>query len=140
MIGQLLLVGVLLIQAVSHGVATYALIKDASQMESQPPVPVRTWLLPSLSLRISAIIALVFWLLATAGFTAAALSSTGSLLPADIGQPLAIAASAVSTLGIVLFSGIWPGAPNRKLAKIDTVIALILNAAILVLALVGWIG
>jgi len=34
-------------------------------------------------------------------------------------QPLAAAAAAISTLGIVLFSGIWPGAPNRKLSKID---------------------
>ncbi len=137
MIGQLLLVGTLLIQAVSHGVATYALSKDVSQTESQPPVPVRAWLLPSLSIRVSAAIALVFWLLATVGFFVSAMSLSGSLLPASTWQPLAIAASLVSTLGIVIFSGIWPGAPNRKLAKIDTVIALILNVAILVFALIG---
>src|SRR5690606_7857704 len=96
------------------------------------------WLLPSLSLRTSAAIALVFWLLATVGFIASAMSLSVSLLPTAAWQPLAIAASLVSTLGIVLFSGIWPGAPNRKLAKIDTVIALVLNAAILVVALAGW--
>ena len=138
MIGQLLLVGALLIQAVSHGVATYALFKDFRQTESPPPVPVRAWLLPSLSLRTSAAIALVFWLLATVGFIASAMSLSVSLLPTAAWQPLAIAASLVSTLGIVLFSGIWPGAPNRKLAKIDTVIALVLNAAILVVVLAGW--
>ncbi|MBE2240570.1 MAG: hypothetical protein IAE81_22475 [Caldilineaceae bacterium] len=53
-------------------------------------------------------------------------------------QQLAAAAAAISTLGIVLFSGIWPGAPNRKLSKIDTIIALVINAAILVLLVVGW--
>ncbi len=137
MIGQLILAGVLLIQAVSHGVATNALIKDARDTERRPPVPVRTWLLPSLSLRVSAAIALVFWLLATVGFIAAAMSVSVPLLLTVAWQPLAIAASLVSTLGILLFSGIWPGAPNRKLAKIDTVIALILNAVILVPALMG---
>jgi hypothetical protein len=53
-------------------------------------------------------------------------------------QQLAAAAAAISTLGIVLFSGIWPGAPNRKLSKTDTIIALVINAAILVMLVVGW--
>jgi len=38
----------------------------------------------------------------------------------------------ISTLGIILISGIWPGAPNRKLAILDTIISLVVNLAILI--------
>ena len=37
-----------------------------------------------------------------------------------------------------LFSGIWPGAPNRRLSNIDTAIAVAIDVAVLVLLLVGW--
>jgi len=44
-----------------------------------------------------------------------------------------------AAITFALFSGIWPGAPNRRLSNIDTAIALAINAAILVLSLVGWL-
>jgi hypothetical protein len=66
---------------------------------------------------------------------------------ADFGQiatrtawtQLAAASALTSMLGIALFSGIWPGAPTRKLSKIDTIIALAIDAAILILLVAGWL-
>lgn len=124
------------IQAFSHGVAFFALIGDA-RSDDKPALPVRSWLLPALSHRTAAWIACVFWLLATLGFGAALMSIWDSLPIGVTWQQLAAAAAGISTLGIVLFSGIWPGAPNRKLSKNDTVIALLINAALLILLLVG---
>ena len=140
MIGQFIFAGMLLIQIVSYGVAAYALFRDATQTASRPTVPLHSWLLPALSPTRTATIAFVFWLLATIGFVATAMSFTGTLLPEPLWQQLAIITCLVATVGIVLFSGIWPGAPSRKFTKIDTVIALVLNAAIFVSALVGWPG
>lgn len=134
---DLLFTGLLAIQAFSHGVAFFALIGDA-RSDDKPALPVRSWLLPALSHRTAAWIASIFWLLATLGFVAALISIWNRLLPGLPWQALAAAAAAISMLGIVLFSGIWPGAPNRKLSKTDTIIALVINAAILVLLVVGW--
>lgn len=137
---DLIFTGLLAIQGFSHGVAFFALLSDA-RTGIKPALPVRSWLLPALSHRTAAWIACVFWLLATLGFVAAAISLWDASLPIGVTwQQLAAAAAAISTLGIVLFSGIWPGAPNRKLSKTDTIIALALNAAIFVLLLVGWLS
>lgn len=137
MIVEMFVTGMLAIQAFSHGVAFFALLRDA-RSDVKPALPVRSWLLPALSHRAAAWIACIFWLLATLGFVAAAISIWDSLPIGVPWQQLAAAAATISTLGIVLFSGIWPGAPNRKLSKIDTIIALVINAAILVLLVVGW--
>jgi hypothetical protein len=134
---DLLVTGLLAVQAFSHGVAFFALFGDA-RTGIKPALPVRSWLLPTLSHRAAAWIACIFWLLATLGFAAAAISIWDSLPIGVPWQQLAAAAAAISTLGIVLFTGIWPGAPNRKLSKIDTIIALVINAAILVMLVVGW--
>ena len=137
MIVEIIVTGMLAIQAFSHGVAFFALIRDA-RSDVKPVLPVRSWLLPSLAPRTAAWIASIFWLLATLGFATAAISVWDVLLPGVTWQPLAAAGSVISTLGIVLFSAIWPGAPNRKLSKTDTIIASVINAAILVVLVVGW--
>ena len=134
---EFFLTGVLALQAFSHGVAFFALLRDA-RSDIKPALPVRSWLLPALTTRTAAWMASPFWLLATLGFAIAAISIWDALLPGVTWQQVAAAAAIVSTLGIALFSGIWPGAPNRKLSKIDTIIALAINAAVLVLLLVGW--
>ena len=139
LIFDLVFTGLLAIQAFSHGVAFFALLGDA-RSDDKPALPVRSWLLPALSHRTAAWIASIFWLLAMLGFIIAAISIWDSLPIGVPWQQLAAAAAVISTLGIVLFSGIWPGAPNRKLSKIDTTIALVINAAILVLLVVRWLA
>lgn len=130
---KVLIAGALMLHGVAHGKAFFALIGDAHRAGDRTPVPVRSWLLPSLSPRAAALLASPFWLLSTLGFVLCSLSFWGFLEAGDIWRPLAVAGSIVSTLGIVLFSGIWPGAPSRRLSTLDTVIALVLNGVILVL-------
>lgn len=135
---KILITGILLLQAFAHGVAFLALVKDA-RSKVQPSVPVRSWLFPSLAPRTAALIASLFWLLSTIGFVATAITFWEATIPAEQWRQLAAATAIISTLGIALFSGIWPGAPNRRLSTIDTAIALAINAALLVLLLVGWL-
>ena len=132
---KIIIAGVLLLQGLSHGKAFFALIADASRTGGQAPVPIRSWLLPSLSPRAAAIIASPFWLLSTLGFIAASLGLWETLVPSEAWRQLAVISSIISSLGIVLFSGIWPGAPNRRLSNLDTAIALVINSVILILLL-----
>jgi hypothetical protein len=92
---------------------------------------VRSWLLLPYTTGAAAIAA-VFWLLSTVGFIAASLLFYSSSTSGELWRQLAIGASIVSTIGIALFSGIWPGAPNRSLSNLDTIIALAMNGVILV--------
>lgn len=129
----------LLLHGLAHGRAFFALVADATRSGSPSSIPVRSWLIPSLAPKASAIVASVFWFLSTIGFLAAAASLWGTPVPKEAWRELAVAASVVSSLGIGLFSGTWPGAPNRKLSTLDTVIALVMNAAILtILPRLGW--
>lgn len=136
---KIIIAGALLLHGLAHGKAFFALIADASRMGGQAPVPIRSWLLPSLSPKAAAIIASPFWLLSTLGFIAASLGLWGTFVPGEAWRPLAVVSSVISSLGIVLFSGIWPGAPNRRLSNLDTAIALVINTVILVLlVLLDW--
>jgi hypothetical protein len=129
----------ILIHGLAHGKAFFSLLADASGASRGRTLPVRFLLAPSLSPRIQALSASVFWLLSTLGFIGAAMSFWGVLLPADVWRPLAIAGAIISSLGSILFTGIWPGAPTRKMSNADTVISLVFNAAILVgLLLLQW--
>jgi hypothetical protein len=136
---KILIAGALLLHGLAHGRAFIALVIDALRSQSEPAVPVSSWLLPSLSTRATAGIASPFWLLSTLGFIGAALAFWGTIIPGELWRTLAVSSSIISSAGMVLFSGIWPGAPDRRLSNVDTVIAAVMNAAILVLLLVfGW--
>lgn len=136
---KVLVAGALFLHGLAHGRAFFALVADAARLGGQPPLPVRSWLLHSLAPRAAAITASPFWLLSTMGFLAASLSFWGTLVLGEAWRQLAIASSVISTLGIAVFSGTWPGAPNRRLSNLDTTIALVMNALILVLLLwVEW--
>ena len=136
---KFLITAALVLHGLAHGRAFLALIGDVGRSHGAPPVPMRTWLRPSLTLRSAASIALPFWFLSTLGFLLSALSFWGTIAVGPSWRDLAVAASVISTLGIVLFSGTWPGAPSRGLSTLDTAIALVMNAVILVLLLwVGW--
>ena len=130
---KILIAGALFLHGLAHGKAFFALIADATRTGGQAPVPIRSWLLPSISPRAAAIIASPFWLLSTLGFIAASLGFWGTLVPGEAWRQLAVVSSVISSLGIVLTSGTWPGAPNRRLSNLDTAIALVMNTAILVL-------
>ncbi len=82
--------------------------------------------------------ALPFWLLSTLGFLAAAASFWGVLVPDGAWRWLAVAGAIVSVLGIVFFSGNWPGSPGRRRSLLNTFVALAMNLVILVALL--WLG
>ena len=129
---KIIITAVLLLHGLAHGRALYTLLVDAAGSRTAAWLPVRSWLFPSLARNRAAMIASVFYLLATIGFIAASLSFWGVLVPGELWRQLAGAAAIISTLGIVLFNGMWPGAPDRRLSNLDTVIALVVNAAILI--------
>jgi hypothetical protein len=132
---RILIAGTLFLHGLAHGRAFIALVAKAAGLGSQPQVLVRSWLWPSLAPGASAALASPFWLLSTAGFVASSLSFWGIIVPGEAWRQLAVASAAISTLGIALFAGTWPGAPSRGFSNLDTAIAVFMNAVILVLLL-----
>jgi len=135
---KILIAAALLLHGLAHGKAFFALIGDAQRNGTRTPLPVRSWLRPTLPVRTASLLAAPFWLFATLWFLMAALAFWGTVELGDRWREAAIAGGVISTIGIALFSGIWPGAPNRRLSTLDTVIALVMNAAILVLLWLDW--
>ena len=129
---KILITAVLLLHGIAHGRAFVTLVMVAAGRSSNEWVPMRSWLLPSLSERAAAGIAGIFWLLSTIGFVAAALSFWGAILPDAPWRQLAIASAIISTVGTALFSGIWPGAPNQRLSSLDTAISLAVNLGVII--------
>jgi hypothetical protein len=130
---------ILLLHGLAHGRAFLMLLTDAFGLGSGATLPVRAWLFPSLSRRASAAAASIFWLLPTIGFIWAAWMLWSADVPSEAWRQIVIASAIISTLGSVLFSGIWPGAPTRRMSDLDTVISLVLNGVILVaLLLLKW--
>jgi hypothetical protein len=129
---RIIIAGTLLLHGIAHGRALIALLACAFGANPSPKLPVRSWLFPSLATRTAALIASVFWLLATLGFIAAALSFWGVLIAPDAWRQLAVVSAVISTVGIVLFSATWPGAPSRRQSTLDVVIALVVNLAVFV--------
>lgn len=130
---KIIITAVLFLHGLAHGNAFLALLRQGGG--SSPILPVRSWLFPNISMRAAAMLASVFWFLSTIGFIAAALSFWGILFAGIDWRGLAVFSAIISTLGSVLFSGIWPGAPNRKLSNLDTAISLVVNIAVLVVLL-----
>jgi hypothetical protein len=136
---RILTTAALLLHGVAHGKAFFELLGDAAAKGNRATVPLRSWLRPSLSRRGAALLASPFWLVSAVGFIVASLSFWGMLQTGGAWRQVAAVSSAVSTLGLILFGGVWPGAPNRKLSALDVAIAMVMNAAIVVLPLVaGW--
>jgi hypothetical protein len=133
---KVLIAGALLLHGLAHGKAFLELIRDALRPETRRTLPVHSWLMPSLSRKTASLLASPFWLLSALAFIGAALSFWGIALEGSAWRTLAIGGAILSSLGIGLFSGVWPGAPTRRLSVLDTLIALGLNAVIVVL-LVG---
>lgn len=129
---RILITATLLLHGIAHGRAFITLVVVAAGQRANAWIPVRSWLFPKLPLTTAAGIASVFWFLSTVGFIAAAMSFWGFILPGEYWRQLSLASAIISTLGIALFSGIWPGAPDKRLSTLDTIIALAVNLAVFV--------
>jgi hypothetical protein len=133
---KIIITAVLLLHGVAHGRAFFCLAATAAGGGDKKWIPLRSWLFPKASKKTVAAIAAVFWLLATLGFIVAALGFWGFLFPGAYWRQLALIAAVISTLGTLIFSGIWPGAPDQRLSTLDTVISLLVNVAVIFLLLV----
>ena len=129
---QFLIVAVLLLHGIAFARATGTLLVQWRSRSNSGWLPLRFWLYPSLSAPATAALAFFFWLLSTIGFIGAAMAFWEILIPGELWRQLAIGGAIISTIGIILFSGIWPGAPTKRMSQLDTVIALVVNVAILV--------
>lgn len=136
---RILVGGALLLHSLAHAIALLGALAQANSGAISSLVTLRSWLLPDLKEEDSGALALPFWGLATLGFLTASLPFF-RLVSGDFAwRQLALAASAVSTLGIVIFAGRWPGSPNRGRSYLNSLVALTMNAAILATQLVlGW--
>jgi cation transport ATPase len=135
----IIITATLILHGVAHGRALLTLLAVASGGGSSSWLPMRSWAFPSAPLRRTAIVAACFWLPASLGFIASGLAFWGVAVPGDLWRGLAVGSSIISTLGMALFSGTWPGAPSRRLSTLDTAIALAVNAAVLLcLTVLQW--
>ena len=116
------------LHAVAHANAVWALVRQA--LGQAPDVAARFWPLPNLGAGAAAGLGLPFWIVATGAFALAALSFWGVALPLPGWRQLAIAGAVASVLGVVLFFGTWPGAPDTFYSLLDIGVALAMNLVI----------
>ena len=122
----------------AHGVAALNLVRQIGGTVKDEALEVRSWLLPGMSPATAATVALTLWLPASLGFILAAVSMLGIVLAALPWSATMVAAALLSTAGIGLFGGIWPGG-ERRLRALHILLALGMDAIILVTQLLlGW--
>jgi hypothetical protein len=123
---RVVVAGVLFLHGIAHigPIATYVWIKLRPGDPTGGWVAARSWLVPSLRPSAAMFAASLFWFLSIVGFVAAALFLRGVLDPEYMWRQLAVGASIVSTVGIVVFFGTWP--------IFNTLAALAVNVAVLV--------
>lgn len=129
---QIIITAVLALHGIAFARGAYTLFVQWLSRSNHGWLPLRFLPYPSLSAPATAAIASFFWLLSTIGFIGSALGFWGTLVPGEYWRQLAIGGAIISTIGIILFSGIWPGAPSKSMSQLDTAIALVVNVAILV--------
>ena len=130
---RLVITGGLFLHGLGHGGALGALAWIGARPGSNTGGwrAARSGLLPSRAPATATAMASSLWVLSLAGFLAAALAFWGIGVPGEAWRPLAILASIVSIVGIVLFLGTWP--------TFNTLAALGFNVAVLIaLLLLSW--
>jgi hypothetical protein len=123
--------GAILLHGIAHLVALAGLLAQSLTGHSAQRITVASWLLPHAPPQLSASAAIPFWLLSALAFLAAPLSIWGKLSAIGLWRGITISGAMVSLSGIVLFSGTWPGSPNRRRSALNVAIAVAMDAAIL---------
>lgn len=120
---------VLGLHAVAHANALTGLVRQA--LGGGSTFEARLWALPNIDPMAAAAIGLPFWIVATGALALAALSFLGIHIPRLSWRQLAIAGALASLVGVVLFLGTWPGAPDGFYTLLDTGVAVAVNLVIL---------
>jgi hypothetical protein len=122
----------------AHAVASFWLVRQIGGQVKDDALPVRTWLAPDLQPRWAAAFALAFWLPATVGFLLGVLPMLGIALETWPWQSIIVASGVLSTMGIVVFTAIWPGGEAR-LRSLHVGLAMVMNILIFITQLfLGW--
>jgi hypothetical protein len=130
---------VLFLHALAHLVALGALLAIVVGTRSPTGAVLRLWVLPRASVRSAALVGVVLWGAAAAGFLASAAAFWGLGLDPSAWRPLAVGASLISLLGLAVFAGTWPGSPSRQRSVLNTAIATLTDLTILaVLMVLRW--
>jgi len=136
---RVLIAGALFVHGVALVVAIVALVRQAAGAAASSWPTMRSRLLPSLTPRSAAAIAIPFWAVSGIGFMIAAMSFWGTAVPDGAWRKLAVGAAIVSLVRILIFTGIWPGALSGGRSVLDTSIAVAFNLIVLVaLLLLHW--
>jgi hypothetical protein len=126
---------VLGLHAVAHANALVGLVRQA--FGAAQAFPAQLWPTSAIDPRAAAVIGLPLWLVATAAFALAAASFWGMTFRALPWRRLAIAGAIASLVGVGVFFGTWPGAPDSFYALLNTAIAAAVDLVVLA-ALLWW--
>lgn len=121
----------LLLHGVAHLIALGALFTQSLGKSSASRLALRSWLLPSISEKLAATLAIPFWFVSAIGFLGASMSFWGFLVTGGVWRQLAVVSAIVSMVGIAAFSGIWPGSPSRGRSTLNTLLAMSMNVIVL---------
>lgn len=122
----------------AHAAASFDLGRQVVGKPRQGVLEVRTPILPNLSAAASAALGLVLWLPATVGFILAVPAMMELLLTDLPWSSILVTSAVISTAGVGLFVGVWPGGEAR-LRALHVLLAVGMNLIILVTQLVlGW--
>jgi hypothetical protein len=129
---KLIITGSLILHGIAHAIALIGLLLQSISIGATSRVQLGSWLLPTLSAGATALLAIPFWLISTLVFFASGISFWGVYLQSLEWSQSAVLGAILSTLGIILFSGIWPGAKSIRQSWLNTTIAMFMNGVILV--------
>ena len=120
----LVIAAVLFLHGIAHLGALAALIANGRGVPTDGWRAAHSWLVPSLSPRVAAMVAAFFWILSAIAFVLAGIAFWRASLPPATWSQLALASALISTVGILLFWRNWP--------TFNTLAAMAVNLAVLV--------
>jgi hypothetical protein len=128
---QIIITSALLLHGIAHAISLIALTGQAAAGQTKLRVTARSWLFYKAQPRTAAIFLLPFWIFATFAFIGSAASSWGVLIAREVWPTLAFVGALGSVAGVLLVAGIWPGSPSRSRAILNSLVAMVMNLAIL---------
>ena len=121
---RIIIAGVLFLHGIAHVGPLIVVLTHDRWKDTGAWKRARSWLAASLAPSLATALASTLYIFSLLGFVAAALSFWGVVIPGDAWRSLALIASIISTLGILLFLGTWP--------IFNTLAALAVNVAVLI--------
>jgi hypothetical protein len=129
---KLIIAGSLFLHAIAHALALLAFLAEGLGLRKVEAVRPRSGLLLRLTPRAATVVESVIWAASAMGFLAAAAGFWGILAIGTTWRTIAIASSCVSTLGIIVRGGAWPGSGSVSRSTLNTLVAMTMNIAVLV--------